>query len=258
MTTAVLALQGAFAEHEKMLATLGEPTVELRDFCDLKRPFERLVLCGGESTAQRRLLVSRGMLNPLRERIEAGMPTLATCAGAILLAEHIVDASAPEPAGAVRPAALGEPAAPGPSMNNSEFLPQGSGGEPPTSTTCGSSTNNSEFLPQVSGGEPPASAERPAALGEPPALATFPATAVRNSWGRQLASFHTTAEFAGIGEVPMTFIRAPHLTDLRNGATPLATVDGRIVAARCGNQLATAFHPELDADTRIHELFCEM
>ena len=245
MTTAVLALQGAFAEHEKMLAALGEPTVELRDFCDLKRPFERLVLCGGESTAQRRLLASRGMLEPLRERIEAGMPTLATCAGAILLAEHIVDASGGGPASAGEPAGTEEPAAPGPSMNNSEFLPHVSGGEPPASTAPGPSMNNFEFLPQVSG-------------GEPPALATFPATAVRNAWGRQLASFHATAEFAGIGKVPMTFIRAPHLTDLSGGATPLATVEGRVVAARCGNQLATAFHPELDADTRIHELFCEM
>ena len=237
MTTAVLALQGAFAEHEKMLAALGEPTVELRDFCDLARPFERLVLCGGESTAQRRLLASRGMLGPLRERIEAGMPTLATCAGLILLAEHIVDASGDGPASAGEPAGTEEPAAPG---------------EPPASAACGPSTNNSEFLPQVSGGEPPASPE------EPPALATFPATAVRNAWGRQLASFHATAEFAGIGEVPMTFIRAPHLTDLHDGARPLATVDGRIVAARCGNQLATAFHPELDSDTRIHELFFKM
>ena len=200
MTTAVLALQGAFAEHEKMLAALGEPCVELRDACDLARPFERLVLCGGESTAQRRLLASRGMLGPLRERIEAGMPTLATCAGLILLAEHIVDAS----------------------------------------------------------GGGPASAGEPASPGEPPALATFPATAVRNSWGRQLASFHATADFAGIGDVPMTFIRAPHLTDLSDGATPLATVDGRIVAARAKNQLATAFHPELDDDPGIHELFCGM
>ena len=218
MTTAVLALQGAFAEHEKMLAALGEPCVELRDACDLRVPFNRLVLCGGESTAQRRLLASRGMLGPLRERIEAGMPTLATCAGAILIAERIVDATGGS-ASAGEPAGTEEPAAPG---------------------------------------EPPARAGESASPGEPPALATFPATAVRNSWGRQLASFHATAEFAGIGEVPMTFIRAPHLTDLSDGATALATVDGRIVAARAGNQLATAFHPELDDDPRIHELFCGM
>ena len=89
MATAVLALQGAFIEHEHRLAELGEEVFELRDLPDLSRPFERLVLPGGESTVQAKLLRERQMLQPLKERIEAGMPVLGTCAGAILLAREL-------------------------------------------------------------------------------------------------------------------------------------------------------------------------
>lgn len=86
-------------------------------------------------------------------------------------------------------------------------------------------------------------------------LGTMDITAKRNAYGRQLGSFHTCAHFEGIGEVPMTFIRAPYIESAGDGVDILATVDGNIVAARQGNQLVTAFHPELDSDTRIHELF---
>ena len=87
--TAVLAVQGAFAEHERMLSRLGEKCVELRQASDLERPFDRLVLPGGESTVQGKLLAELGMLEPLRRRIEEGMPVLATCAGLILLAKRL-------------------------------------------------------------------------------------------------------------------------------------------------------------------------
>ena len=80
-------------------------------------------------------------------------------------------------------------------------------------------------------------------------------TVERNAYGRQLASFHATDEFAGIGPVPMSFIRAPRIVEVREGAVELAQVDGDIVAARDGNQVGIAFHPELDDDPRIHELF---
>ena len=84
-------------------------------------------------------------------------------------------------------------------------------------------------------------------------------TVRRNAYGRQLGSFHAKAPFSGIeGDVPMTFIRAPYIADAHEGATPLATVDGRIVAVRAGNQLGVAFHPELDDDLRIHELFVSL
>ncbi|HJK20417.1 MAG TPA: pyridoxal 5'-phosphate synthase glutaminase subunit PdxT, partial [Methanocorpusculum sp.] len=77
-------------------------------------------------------------------------------------------------------------------------------------------------------------------------------------YGRQLGSFQTNAVVAGVGEVPMTFIRAPCVRDPGSAVTVLAEVDGRIVAVREGNQLALAFHPELDPDTRIHEYFLAM
>ena len=85
----ILAVQGAFAEHERMLSELGVECIELRQASDLHKGFDRLVLPGGESTAQGRMLRELGMLEPLRDMIEAGMPTLGTCAGLILLAERI-------------------------------------------------------------------------------------------------------------------------------------------------------------------------
>ena len=56
----------------------------------------------------------------------------------------------------------------------------------------------------------------------------------------------------------MTFIRAPYIEDVLVGAEALAEVDGKIVAARQGKQLVTAFHPELDEDTRVHEYFLSL
>jgi 5'-phosphate synthase pdxT subunit len=57
----------------------------------------------------------------------------------------------------------------------------------------------------------------------------------------------------------MTFIRAPYIERvLSEKVEVLSTVDGHIVAARQGHQLATAFHPELDGDRRVHQMFVEM
>lgn len=89
MATAVLAVQGAFVEHERVLGGLGEKCIELRQASDLQRPFDRLILPGGESTAQGKLLAELGMLGGLRECILDGMPVLATCAGLILLAKRL-------------------------------------------------------------------------------------------------------------------------------------------------------------------------
>jgi 5'-phosphate synthase pdxT subunit len=83
-------------------------------------------------------------------------------------------------------------------------------------------------------------------------------TARRNAYGRQLGSFNTEEEFAGIGRVPMTFIRAPYIEEAGPEVDILATVDGKAVAAQQKNMLVTTFHPELTADTRIHELFLSM
>lgn len=188
MATAVLAVQGAFVEHERMLAELGEKCVELRQASDLLKPFDRLVLPGGESTTQGKLLDELRMLEPLRSRIADGMPVLATCAGLILLAQRL-------------------------------------------------DAHDNKGTPR---------------------LATMDVLVQRNAYGRQLGSFHATGEVAGVGEVPMTFIRAPFVVEAGPGVEKLAEVDGRIVAVRQDAQLGVAFHPELDQDLRIHEAFLGM
>lgn len=89
MTVAVLALQGAFIEHEKILSRLGADVIELRQAEDVKKSYDRLVLPGGESTVQGKLLKELDMYDTLYEQISGGMPVLATCAGMILLASEI-------------------------------------------------------------------------------------------------------------------------------------------------------------------------
>lgn len=88
MKIGVLALQGAFIEHAKMIQSLGHETVEIRQKSHLEE-IDGIILPGGESTVQSKLLKSLGMTEILREKIEAGLPVLATCAGLILLAETL-------------------------------------------------------------------------------------------------------------------------------------------------------------------------
>lgn len=89
MTVAVLALQGAFIEHEKMLEKLGVSCIELRQASDLNKTYDGIVLPGGESTVQAKLLKELNMFNHIHKQITDGLPVLATCAGLILLAEEI-------------------------------------------------------------------------------------------------------------------------------------------------------------------------
>lgn len=89
MKIAVLAVQGAFIEHEKILQNLGAEVIELRKKEDLEQQFDGLVLPGGESTVQGKLLEELGMFTTLQKKIQEGMPVLATCAGLILLAEEL-------------------------------------------------------------------------------------------------------------------------------------------------------------------------
>lgn len=89
MKIAVLAVQGAFLEHEKMLEAQGVEVIELRKAEDLTGEFNGLVLPGGESTVQGKLLKELHMFEVLKKRIGEGMPVFATCAGLILLAETI-------------------------------------------------------------------------------------------------------------------------------------------------------------------------
>ena len=192
----VLAVQGAFAEHESALRRLGAQPVQLRQASDLERGFDRLILPGGESTAQGRILRDLDMLDALRQKIRDGMPVLGTYAGLILLADTI-DA-----------------------VNGDGSLVD--------------EQHNSTWL------------------------ATLPVTVRRNAYGRQLGSFHTSSYFDGLGEVPMTFIRAPFVTEVGTGTKILSRVDGNIVAVQNGNQIGLSFHPELDESTLIHELLLRM
>ena len=193
MKAAVLALQGAFIEHEQVLQRLGVETVEIRqlkDWTEFMSPSplggvrgrlcRLLVLPGGESTVQMRLLHELGLFEPIRQAIADGLPVLGTCAGMILLSDGY--------------------------------------------------------------------------------LGTMHIRVRRNAYGRQLGSFHTTGAVDGIGaDVPMTFIRAPYIEKvLADDCSPIAIVDGHIVAARQGNQIATAFHPELDEDLRLHQFLIDM
>lgn len=184
MTVAILALQGAFAEHGQMLDKLGADHFEIRQKKDLEKEFDALILPGGESTVMGKLLHDLDLYESIRDKILEGMPVFGTCAGLILLAKDIEE--------------------------------------------------------------------------EATHLATMDIRVKRNAYGRQLGSFNTEDEFRGIGEIPMTFIRAPYIAEVFGEAEVLARVDGKIVAARQNNQLVTAFHPELSDDLKVHQYFLNM
>ncbi len=93
MRIAVLALQGAFIEHEQRLAQLGVDTFEVRQYSDWQQAKEALIIPGGESTTQRKLLNDLGLMEPIREAINDGLPVFGTCAGMILLATEVVGES---------------------------------------------------------------------------------------------------------------------------------------------------------------------
>ena len=84
----VLALQGSWAAHGAILRDLGAHTHPVRTATDLAR-VDALVIPGGESSAMLRLMEAENLARRIRDRIVAGMAVLATCAGVILLAEHI-------------------------------------------------------------------------------------------------------------------------------------------------------------------------
>ena len=94
MKVGILAVQGAFFEHRKMLESMGVECVELRKKSDLTgESLSGIVLPGGESTVQGKLLRELDMFDEVKRRIESGLPVLATCAGLILLSAHIVNDS---------------------------------------------------------------------------------------------------------------------------------------------------------------------
>lgn len=185
MRIAILALQGAFLEHEQMLKRLGTETFLIRNLEDWNQEKDGLVIPGGESTAILRIMKDEGLLNVIREAVSEGLPVLGTCAGMIVLARRVEDE-------------------------------------------------------------------------ERTRLSTMDITVRRNAYGRQLGSFYTEQNFKGIGVIPMTFIRAPYITEVGENVEVLAVVDGHIVAARQDCQLALSFHPELNENLRIHQYFLSM
>ena len=150
-----------------------------------------MILPGGESTTQGKLLHSTGLFEPIAAHIKAGKPVFGTCAGMILLAKK---------------------------LDNDDNVYFG----------------------------------------------VLDAVVRRNAYGRQLGSFQATADFGSaddpqrITDFPLVFIRGPYVVSVGPEATVETEVDGHVVGLRQGNILATAFHPELTDDTRIHELFLSL
>lgn len=82
MRVAILALQGAFVEHEQMLKRLGVETILIREHWE---EASGLIIPGGESTAMMRIMRDEGLFEPIRQAILEGLPVLGTCAGLIML-----------------------------------------------------------------------------------------------------------------------------------------------------------------------------
>jgi len=185
MKIGVLALQGAFIEHIRILNSLGAKTVEIRQASDFTPDLDGIVFPGGESTAIGKLLHELGLMEPLKLALEKGLPAFGTCAGLILMAKEFED---------------------------------------------------SKFLH----------------------FQVMDITLRRHGFGRQLGSFRSDSEFEGLGTYPMVFIRGPYITKVGENVQVLAKVDDKIVAARQGNLLGIAFHPELTDDNRVHAYFLKM
>lgn len=85
MRIAILALQGAFAEHQQMLRRIGVESFLVRNLDDWQQPKDGLIIPGGESTAIMKIMNDEGLTKPIREAILAGLPVFGTCAGLIML-----------------------------------------------------------------------------------------------------------------------------------------------------------------------------
>ncbi|HZG06614.1 MAG TPA: pyridoxal 5'-phosphate synthase glutaminase subunit PdxT [Streptomyces sp.] len=188
VTVGVLALQGDVREHLAALEAAGATARPVRRPEELAE-VDGLVIPGGESTTISKLATAFGLMEPLRERVRAGMPAYGSCAGMIMLADKILDPRAGQ---------------------------------------------------ETIGG--------------------IDMIVRRNAFGRQNESFEASVEMAGVegGPVEGVFIRAPWVESTGADVEELAVFDGHPVAVRQGRLLATAFHPELTGDHRVHRLFTEM
>ncbi len=185
----IVAVQGAFARHAEMFRQLGVGTVEVRTPSDLDG-VDAVALPGGESTTIAKMLRGSGLRDALAEQLAAGLPAFGTCAGAILLADEILD----------------------PVSNDDE------------------------------------------------PLGIVGVAVRRNAFGRQLDSFESDLEVAGLGAEPFraVFIRAPWFENPAVGVEVLAWQNDKAVMVAAGPVLLCTFHPELTGDTRIHEMFLEL
>jgi len=86
----ILAVQGAFVEHQRMLERLGTECFEIRKSDDLNRKMDGLILPGGESTVMSRLLRELDLSDTISSMISEGLPVMGTCAGSILLAKNVI------------------------------------------------------------------------------------------------------------------------------------------------------------------------
>jgi 5'-phosphate synthase pdxT subunit len=96
------------------------------------------------------------------------------------------------------------------------------------------------------------------AEGGQPLLGLMDIEARRNAFGRQRESFEADLDIAGIGFFRAVFIRAPRIEAIGEGVQTLAEFDNIKVMARQNQYLASAFHPELTGDVRIHKYFLDM
>ncbi|MGZ6299712.1 MAG: pyridoxal 5'-phosphate synthase glutaminase subunit PdxT, partial [Candidatus Limnocylindria bacterium] len=97
--------------------------------------------------------------------------------------------------------------------------------------------------------------------GDEPVLKLLDITVQRNAYGRQLDSFEADVAIPSLGDEPVhgVFIRAPVVSEVGTDVEVLARdADGRPIAVRQGRVLATAFHPELTGDRRLHRLMLEL
>jgi len=85
MKIAILALQGAFAEHQQMLQKLGVESFLIRNLDDWNQEKDGLIIPGGESTAMMRIIKDEELFEPVSQAIKNGLPTFGTCAGLIML-----------------------------------------------------------------------------------------------------------------------------------------------------------------------------
>lgn len=182
----VLAIQGAFREHCRLLTKLGVKPVEVRSREDLDG-IQGLIMPGGESTAIGKQLELDGFGDRIKKMAGVGFPIFGTCAGMILLSKRIDQSN------------------------------------------------------QYS-------------------LRIMDTLVKRNAFGRQVASFEADIPVKGLqgGDLRAVFIRAPYVLEAGSEVDVLANYAEKIVFVRQGNILASAFHPELTEDTRIHEYFSEM